>query len=120
MACAACRLSALLSALDITFASTAPLWVDNIRGQHGPPAHRGYRMYLHKTENKQGGKVGAAGCLCWARESLLAGHDQAWMFRTCAYMRSTPVNMHSRGCWDSERNDAVYAALWRALHYTAL
>lgn len=50
------RLSALLSALDITFASVAPLWVDNIRQVQGPPAHRGYRMYLHRTEAK-GGKV---------------------------------------------------------------
>lgn len=51
------RLSALLSALDIVFASVAPLWVDNIRQVQGPPAHRGYRMYLHRTEPK-GGKVG--------------------------------------------------------------
>jgi hypothetical protein len=27
---------------------------------HGPPAHRGYRMYLHKTEVKGGGKVSLA------------------------------------------------------------
>jgi hypothetical protein len=53
-------LSALLSALDIVFASVAPLWVDNIRNIQGPPAHRGYRMYLHKTEAK-GGKVGSDG-----------------------------------------------------------
>lgn len=51
------RLSALLSALDLVFASVLPLWVDNIRNTEGPPAHRGYRMYLHKTDSKPGSKV---------------------------------------------------------------
>ena len=54
-ACCHVRLSALLAALDIVFASAAPLWVDNIRSIQGPPAHRGYRMYVHKGDNKPGG-----------------------------------------------------------------
>jgi hypothetical protein len=53
------RLSALITALDIVFASCRPLWVDKVRGTTGPPAHRGYRMYVHRPEAKAGpqGKV---------------------------------------------------------------
>ncbi|WIA37112.1 hypothetical protein OEZ86_014079 [Tetradesmus obliquus] len=56
-------LSALLAALDIVFASALPLWIDPVRRVNGPPAHRGYRMFVHKPENKQGGGKKGRGTL---------------------------------------------------------
>jgi hypothetical protein len=44
-----------MTALDIVFASALPLWIDPVRRVNGPPAHRGYRMYVHRPENKPGG-----------------------------------------------------------------
>lgn len=51
-----CRLSALISALDIVTASTLPLWRDTVRQTNGPPAHRGYRMFVHKGDSGGAGR----------------------------------------------------------------
>lgn len=79
------RLSALLSALDIVFASVAPLWVDNIRQLQGPPAHRGYRMYLHRTPDKQGGKVSGKGQGAKGRRNMHTHNSRPGLHTQCCF-----------------------------------
>lgn len=50
------RLSALMAALNIVTASSLPLWQDSVRQTEGPPAHRGYRLFVHKEEAGGGGR----------------------------------------------------------------
>lgn len=116
------RLSALLSALDIVFASTQPLWADPVRQREGPPAHRGYRMFVHRGDTGGGGGSGRG------RVRALQGADAARALlsracttdvRYCMRLRRRAGSTATRSCCQAAprprcRTGASYQVRWQA------